>query len=119
MAGGLLQRFNHRRFSMRQESRTFFVGASLLLVLGLTSCNAGMRRSGIPPAAQAALQTAFEDIDAGLYDKLYQEASDEWRNQSSLDESKATLQKLRDKLGGARTRTQQSAREEQTSTGPV
>ena len=104
---------------MRQESRTFFVCASLFVVLGLSSCNAGMRRSGIPAAAQAALQTAIEDIDAGRYDKLYQEASDEWRNQSSLEESKATLQKLRDKLGNARTRTQQSAREEQTSTGPV
>ena len=120
MAGGLLQRLDHRRFRMRQESRTFFVRAlSLVFVLWLTSCNAGVRRSGIPAAAQAALQTAIEDIDAGRYDKLYQEAADEWRNQSSLEESKATLQKMRDKLGIARARTQQTAREEQTSTAPV
>ena len=120
MAGELLQGLNHRGFRMRQESRTFFVCAlSLVFVFWLTSCNASVRRSGIPAAAQAALQTAIEDIDAGRYDKLYQEASDEWRNQSSLETSQATLQKLRDKLGDARTRTQQSAREEQTSTGPV
>jgi hypothetical protein len=65
------------------------------------------------------LQAAIDDIDAGRYDKLYQEASDEWRNQSSLETSNATLQRMRDKLGNARTRTQQTAREEQTSTAPV
>lgn len=105
---------------MRPESRTFFVRAWLLLIaVGLTGCNASVRRAGIPAAAQAALQSAIDDIDAGRYDKLYQEASDEWRNQSSVEDSKATLIKMRDKLGGARTRTQQTAREEQTSTAPV
>jgi hypothetical protein len=105
---------------MRQESRTFFVRAlPLVVMLALTGCNAGARRTGIPAAAQTVLQAAIDDIDAGRYDKLYQEAADEWRNQSSLEASNATLQKMRDKLGSARTRTQQTAREEQTSTAPV
>jgi len=105
---------------MRRASRTFFVPAlSLFVVVGLAGCNASVRRSGIPAGAQSALQSAIDDIDAGRYDKLYREASDEWRNQSSLEESNATLQRMRDKLGNARTRTQQTAREEQTSTAPV
>ena len=105
---------------MRQESRTFFVRAlALLVIVGFAGCNASVRRSGIPAGAQVALETAIADIDAGRYDKLYQEASDEWRKQSSLEESQATLQKMRDKLGTARTRTQETAREEQTSTAPV
>jgi|ERR1041385_1892136 hypothetical protein len=105
---------------MRRQSRTFFVQTlSLFIILGFASCNSRVRRSGIPSGAQAALQSAIDDIDAGRYDKLYQEASDEWRRQSSADESNATLQKMRDKLGQARTRTQQTAREEQTSTAPV
>ncbi len=111
---------DHRSFGMRQVSRTFFVCAWLfLIVLGLNSCNASVRRAGIPGPAQTALQTAIDDIDAGRYDKLYQEASDEWRNQSSQEDSKATLERMRDKLGVARTRSQQTAREEQTSTAPV
>ena len=65
------------------------------------------------------MQEAIDDIDAGRYDRLYQEASDEWRSQSSLDDSKATLQAMSAKLGRARQRTQQIAREEQTSTAPV
>jgi len=103
-------------FEMRRPSRIFFVAALLVCVPG---CNATVRRSGIPAAAQAALQDAIDDIDAGRYDKLYNDAADEWRSQTSLEDSKATLQKLRDKLGTARTRSQETAREEQTSTAPV
>ena len=105
---------------MRRQSRTFFVYLFVIfLVVTFFACNASVRRSGIPAGAQTALGTAIEDIDAGRYDKLYQEASDEWRAQSSVEDSKATFQKLRDRLGNARTRTQETAREEQTSTGPV
>ena len=119
MADELSEQLN-QDLGMRRASRTFFVQAlALFVVLGFAACNASMRRSGIPAGAQTALQTAIDDIDAGRYDKLYQEASDEWRHQSSLEESNATLQKMRDKLGSARTRTQQTAREEQTSTAPV
>lgn len=105
---------------MRRQSRTFFVYLFLLcLAMACLACNASVRRSGIPSGAQTALDAAIEDIDAGRYDKLYQEASDEWRAQSSVEDSKATFQTLRDRLGNARTRTQATAREEQTSTGPV
>src|ERR1043166_1197743 len=93
------------------------VGLLTLSVL-VWACNMGTRRSGIPAGAQTALDAAIEDIDAGRYDKLYDEASDEWKRQS-VDQSKTTLQTLRDKLGRARTRDLQTAREEQTSTGPV
>src|SRR5205814_3464205 len=107
-------------FQMRRQSRTFFGWSfAVLFVLTFAGCNASVRRSGIPAGAQTALDTAIEDIDAGRYDKLYQEAADEWRAQSSVEDSKATFQKLRDRLGNARTRTQATAREEQTSTGPV
>ena len=96
----------------------FFIGT--LTLFTCLSCNAGsVRRSGIPAGAQTALDTAIEEIDAARYDQLYQEASAEWRSQSSEAESAATLQKLRDKLGHARNRTLQTAREEQTGTAPV
>ena len=115
---GLVQRAVNRLIhQMRQPCRTFFV--CILLVCFAAACNNSGRRSGIPAGAQTALQTAIDDIDAGRYDKRYQEAADEWRNQSPLEDSKATMQMLSAKLGKARTRTQQTAREEQTSTAPV
>jgi len=89
------------------------------LVVISAACSQGTRRSGVPAGAQAALDRSLEDIDAGRYEKLYYEAADEWRNESTMDESKATFQRLRDKLGNVRTRNLQSAREEQTSTAPI
>ena len=94
----------------------FCCTASMILTL---ACSEGKRRSGIPAGAQTVLDTAVEDIDAGSYEKLYHEAADEWRTDATLDESKATFQKLRDKLGNVRTRTLESAREEQTGTAPI
>ena len=97
--------------------RLFISAAALATIL---SCNAGgVRRSGIPAGAQTSLDTAIEDLDSGRYEKLYQEAADEWRSQSNAEESKATLQRLREKLGQARSRSLQTAREEQTGTAPV
>ncbi len=89
------------------------------LSLFCLACSQSIRRNGIPSGAQAVLDTAIEDIDAGRYEKLYHEAADEWRNDATLDESKATFQKLRTKLGNVRTRNLQSAREEQTGTAPI
>jgi hypothetical protein len=73
----------------------------------------------MPAGAQAALDMAIEDIDAGRYEKLYNEAADEWRKASTLDQSKTTFKTLHDKLGNVRNRELQTAREEQTSTGPI
>ena len=89
------------------------------LALILAACNQGARRKGMPEGAQAALDAAIEDIDAGRYEKLYNEAADEWRKAATLDESKATFKMLHDKLGNVRNRELQTAREEQTSTGPI
>ena len=65
------------------------------------------------------LDAAIADIDAGHTETLYNEAADEWRKAATLDESKATFRTLHDKLGSVRTRELQTAREEQTSTGPT
>jgi hypothetical protein len=98
----------------------FLLGS--LIVLGSllpSACGEGVRRSGIPAGAQSVLDASIEDIDAGRYEKLYYEAADEWRKDATLDESKATFQKLRDKLGKVRVRNLETAREEQTSTAPL
>ena len=89
------------------------------VLLGTLSCGGGARRNGISPAAQTVLDTAIQDIDAGNYDKLYQEAADEWRDQVTLEESRVKMTQMRDAMGKVKTRTLQTAREEQTSTAPI
>ncbi len=114
-----MKRVTRRRVSQRSDRTwpSLTVGLLTLSVL-VWGCNTGLKRSGIPAGAQTVLDAAIEDIDAGRYDKVYDEASDEWKRQS-VDQSKSTMQTVRDKLGRARTRDLQTAREEQTSTGPV
>ena len=98
--------------------RAITLTTSVLFVFSI-ACRQGNRRSGIPSAAQTVLDTAIQDIDAGRYEKLYNEAGDEWRNDSTLEASKATFQRLHDKLGRAQVRNLDTAREERTGTAPI
>lgn len=91
----------------------------LTLCFIFTACSVGERRAGIPAEAQTVLDTAFEDLDKGRYDKLYNDAAEEWRRDTTLDESKTTFERLRSKLGRASVRNLHTAREEQTGTSPV
>jgi len=95
--------------------------AFLVILPGLLSlaCMRGPRRSGISSDAQTVIETAIQDIDAEHYEKLYNEAGDEWRKDSTLEESKATFQRLREKLGRAQVRNLDTAREERTGTAPI
>ena len=104
-----------RRFSSPTLAALIVFG----LVSVVASCSEGVRRNRIPAGAQTTLDTAIQDIDGGRYDKLYNQAADEWRKDSSLQDSQATFQRLRDKLGRARVRNLDTAREEQTGTAPI
>ncbi len=73
----------------------------------------------MPAGAQKVLDASIEDIDAGRYEKLYQEAADEWRQSATLEQSEATLKTLHEKLGAVRVRDFETARDEQTSTAPI
>ena len=100
-----------------KESVILLVFAIPLAILCTACGERGMRRSGLPAGAQTALDAAREDIDAGRHEKLYNDAAPEWRANKSLEESSATFQRLRDKLGRPGVRNQQTAREEQTGSG--
>lgn len=91
----------------------------VFVLIVFSGCTAGVRRTSIPSGAQTALDTAIEDIDAGRHEKLYNEAAPEWRRDATLDESKATFQRLREKLGKAGVRHLQTAREEQSGSAPA
>src|SRR5882672_7646769 len=73
--------------TVRRRSRKSFVCLAVLLSVFSAACNQGARRNGMPTGAQAALDTAIEDIDDGRYEKLYNEAADEWRQAATLDQS--------------------------------
>src|SRR5882762_9357484 len=82
-----------------RRSRNSFAYFVVLLLVFCWGCNQGTRRNGMPAGTQAVLDAAIADIEAGRYEKLYNEAADEWSKAATLDESKATFKTRHDKLG--------------------
>src|SRR6516162_4371035 len=89
---------------LRLRGELLFLPKALLVALFLLSCSEGVRRSGLPPGSQAVLEQSIADIDQGRYQKLYDEAADEWRKDTTPEQSQATFASLREKLGPARIR---------------
>ena len=111
---------------MKSASRAIRVPFSLLcsslalfvLLFGF-ACASNQGRQGIPPEVESTIGTLSDEITAERYDKIYNEASELWRQDTTLDESTATFRKLRTSLGAVEYRTLQSATEQQNSGGPL
>ena len=90
------------------------------LLIFAVACNSNAQRQrGIPPEAQATIDTITGDIDAGRYEKIYREAADEWRQTTTLEQSNESFSTLKTRLGNIKGRTYQTAREEQSSSGQL
>ena len=94
------------------------VMAGLVSISG-AACGLQSERRGVPPEVTAVVETVSEDIDAERYEKIYQEASDLWKKELTLEESTATFKTLREKLGKVSNRTLHSATEQHNSGGPL
>jgi hypothetical protein len=104
------------------STRHFKRPATCLLLLYaalVLSCAVDQKRSGLPPQSQAAIDSIGEDITQGRYEKMYQEAAEEWRSANTPEQSEAAFKTLKERLGEVRTRAYQTAREEQSSSGPL
>ena len=110
---------------MRDEGggmKTARVGSSLAVVLFSLfafACATNQGSRNIPPEVESAIGTINDEIAAERYDKIYNDASELWRQNSTLDESTATFKTLRTKLGPVENRTLQAATEQQNSGGPL
>ena len=90
------------------------------LLFSVAACNPDTRQQGgIPAEAQATIDTVSEDMGDGRYEKIYNEASAEWRQTATLEQSNAIFTRLKTRLGQVKGRTYQTAREEQSTGGQV
>ena len=98
------------------------VVVSFLILTGAffgVACAANQERRSIPPEVESAIGTINDEIAAERYDKVYNDASELWRQDATLEESTATFKTLRTKLGAVENRTLQAATEQQNSSGPL
>lgn len=93
----------------------------LILALAVLSfaCGSDLERRSIPPEVEAGINAVGDDIAAERYEKIYNESSELWRQDTTLDQSVATFKTLRTKLGAVENRVIQSATEQQNSGGPL
>jgi hypothetical protein len=112
---------------MKSVSRKNLVdssGARISLVLFFVSlfvvaCAANQGSRSLPAAVESAIGTINDEVAAERYDKIYNDASELWRRDATLEQSTATFKALRTKLGVVENRTLQSATEQQNSGGPL
>ena len=100
-----------------QTSRILLV--SLLISIFSFACGLKAERRSLPAEVESAIGTVSDDIAAERYEKIYTEASELWRQDSTLEQSIAGFKTLREKLGPVENRVLQSATEQTNSSGPL
>jgi hypothetical protein len=108
--------------SLTLHPRLYAVARSagcVLFALLLSGCAASQKRQGLPPDVESTIGIINEEIAAERYEKIYNDASELWRQDATLDQSTATFKTLRAKLGLVENRTLQSATEQDNSSGPL
>jgi hypothetical protein len=113
----------------RMKSATFAFAASSIRVRPLSvvlfvsllgfACASNRGSQSIPIEVESTISSISEEITAERYDKIYNEASELWRQDATLEESTATFKTLRTKLGPVENRMLQSVTEQQNSGGPL
>ncbi|MGH9875247.1 MAG: DUF4019 domain-containing protein [Pyrinomonadaceae bacterium] len=88
-----------------------------LVALSGLACATNQGRRSLPPEVESAIGRINDEIAAERYDKIYNDASELWRQDATIEESIATFKALRTKLGPVENRTLQSATEQQNSGG--
>ncbi|MFN2532560.1 MAG: DUF4019 domain-containing protein [Pyrinomonadaceae bacterium] len=90
-----------------------------LVLLATTACGLKHERNTLPAEVESTIGTVSDDIAAERYEKIYNEGSDLWRRDATLEQSIEVLKTLRSRLGKVENRTLHSATEQQNSGGPL
>jgi Protein of unknown function (DUF4019) len=91
----------------------------LLSALSVTSCRGDEDRGRVPTEVQEVITSVGDDIAQERYEKIYNEASELWRRDVTLEQSNEVFKTLNTKLGKVSSRSLNSAAEQQNSGGQL
>jgi hypothetical protein len=100
---------------LHPDKAALFIFFFILLTLAGTSCALTANREGVPTGLQSTIANVGDDIAADRYEKIYQEAADEWRRDSTLEQSTTVFETVKSKLGRVQTRALHTAAEQHNS----
>ena len=106
---------NFEPLTLNFERRSFYVGLLVAFIIAAPACAVNERRSGLPAAAQNAIDSITDDIAAGRDDEIYREAADEWRRATTPEESRASFERVRNTFGKVLSRALVEGREQQAA----
>ena len=121
---GLPSPFRQNSPQRRRERRGCAEKHSLFLIICLASltvaaCGQDAERGRVPSEVSEVVTTVGENIAQERYEQIYNESSDLWKRDATLEQSNEVFKTLRTKLGKVESRTLHSATEQQNSGGAL
>ena len=106
--------------SESRRTRDLYLSAFLIVllpVLTVSACRNEVDRARAPREVQEVVDSVGEQIAQERYEQIYNESSDLWKKDATLEQSNEVFKTLRTKLGKVDSRSLHSATEQQNSGG--
>jgi hypothetical protein len=99
------------------KQRSFAVPLLFLSILTVSACRQDVERGRVPGEVQEVVTHVGDNIAQERYEQIYNESSELWRKDVTLEQSNEVFKTLRTKLGKIETRALHSASEQQNASG--
>jgi Protein of unknown function (DUF4019)/Protein of unknown function (DUF3887) len=90
-----------------------------LAALSVSACRQNADRGRVPTEVQETIANFADYISQERYEQIYNESSDLWKKDITLEQSNEVFKTLRTKLGKVESRSLHSATEQQNSGGAL
>ena len=90
-----------------------------LLAATALACGLSDQRTRVPSEVEEVVGNISNNIDQERYEQIYNDSSDLWKQDVTLEQSNQVFKTLRTKLGKVENRSLHSATEQQNSGGPL
>ena len=98
------------------------VSSVLLVIFSISivsACRETTERGRVPSEVQEVVTNIGELISQERYEQIYNDSSDLWKKDVTLEQSNEVFKQLRTKLGKVENRNLHSANEQENSGGPL
>lgn len=90
-----------------------------LLAATALACGLSDQRTRVPSEVEEVVANISNNIDQERYEQIYNDSSELWKQDVTLEQSNQVFKTLRTKLGKVESRSLHSATEQQNSGGPL
>src|SRR5215203_4029194 len=88
-------------------------------IVTVSACRQRADGARVPAEVQEVVASVGDNINQERYEQIYNESSEGWKQDATLEQSNEVFKTLRTKLGKVETRTLHSANEQQNSGGTL